>query len=112
MGKMRPDRLTTRRGLLGRDAALAGVAAFPIGGASAVETATARPHAPLRLAAAGAPTTTAQSGVTIKSTRLAGSAINYAYAVKAGPWVFLNGHEAFDFEKDWPRKWKGRPAID
>ena len=31
-----------------------------------------------------------------KSTaRLAGSPIHYAYAVKAGPWVFLNGHEAY-----------------
>ncbi|MGH7070069.1 MAG: RidA family protein [Acetobacteraceae bacterium] len=28
----------------------------------------------------------------------AGTGICYAYAVKAGPWVFLNGHEAFDFE--------------
>jgi enamine deaminase RidA (YjgF/YER057c/UK114 family) len=28
---------------------------------------------------------------------LAGSAMPYAYAVKAGPWIFLNGHEAFDF---------------
>ena len=28
---------------------------------------------------------------------LAGSAIPYAYAVKAGPWLFLSGHEAFDF---------------
>jgi enamine deaminase RidA (YjgF/YER057c/UK114 family) len=96
---MRPDRLTTRRGLLGRGATLVGAAALPIGGAGAVVTATASPHAPSRLAAAGAPTTTAPSGVTIRSTRLAGSAINYAYAVKAGPWVFLNGHEAFDFDK-------------
>ncbi len=31
--------------------------------------------------------------------RLAGSATSYAYAIKAGPWLFLNGHEAFDFEK-------------
>ena len=28
---------------------------------------------------------------------LAGSAVPYAYAVKAGPWLFLTGHEAFDF---------------
>lgn len=27
---------------------------------------------------------------------LAGSAVPYAYAVKAGPWIFLTGHEAFD----------------
>src|SRR5947208_14376385 len=29
---------------------------------------------------------------------LAGSAVPYAYAVKAGAWLFLTGHEAFDFE--------------
>src|SRR5205814_4452488 len=29
--------------------------------------------------------------------RLAGSGAAYAYAVKAGPWLFLTGHEAFDF---------------
>lgn len=28
---------------------------------------------------------------------LAGTAVPYAYAVKAGPWLFLSGHEAFDF---------------
>ena len=28
---------------------------------------------------------------------VAGSAVPYAYAVKAGPWLFLTGHEAFDF---------------
>ena len=28
---------------------------------------------------------------------LAGSAVPYAHAVKAGPWLFLTGHEAFDF---------------
>src|SRR5207302_1932702 len=28
---------------------------------------------------------------------LAGTSVPYAYAVKAGPWLFLTGHEAFDF---------------
>jgi hypothetical protein len=28
---------------------------------------------------------------------LAGTPVSYAYAVKAGPWVFLTGHEAFDW---------------
>jgi enamine deaminase RidA (YjgF/YER057c/UK114 family) len=28
---------------------------------------------------------------------LAASGVAYAYAVKAGPWLFLTGHEAFDF---------------
>lgn len=29
---------------------------------------------------------------------LLGTPVPYAYAVKAGPWVFLTGHEAFDWE--------------
>ncbi|HJY76250.1 MAG TPA: RidA family protein [Burkholderiales bacterium] len=29
--------------------------------------------------------------------RLAGTAVPFAYAIKAGPWLFLTGHEAFDF---------------
>jgi enamine deaminase RidA (YjgF/YER057c/UK114 family) len=29
---------------------------------------------------------------------LAGTSVPYAYAVKAGPWVFLTGHEAFDWQ--------------
>ena len=29
---------------------------------------------------------------------LLGTPVSYAYAVKAGPWIFLTGHEAFDFE--------------
>src|SRR3954454_13203405 len=28
---------------------------------------------------------------------LAGTGVPFAYAVKAGPWLFLSGHEAFDF---------------
>jgi hypothetical protein len=28
---------------------------------------------------------------------LVGTPISYAYAIKAGPWVFLTGHEAFDW---------------
>ena len=36
----------------------------------------------------------------IKSVdNLVGTPISYAYAVKAGPWVFLTGHEAFDGER-------------
>jgi enamine deaminase RidA (YjgF/YER057c/UK114 family) len=33
----------------------------------------------------------------LTSEHLVGSAVNYAYAVKAGPLVFLNGHEGYDF---------------
>jgi hypothetical protein len=45
-----------------------------------------------------------------KSTRLVGGSVNYAYAVKAGPWVFLNGHEAFDFERGLSPEVEGTPG--
>jgi enamine deaminase RidA (YjgF/YER057c/UK114 family) len=36
--------------------------------------------------------------IEVKSVeQLAGTPATYAYAVKAGPWVFLTGHEAFDW---------------
>jgi enamine deaminase RidA (YjgF/YER057c/UK114 family) len=38
----------------------------------------------------------------VKSTKLLGTPVEYAYAVKAGPWIFLTGHEAFDFESGMP----------
>src|SRR3954470_22749352 len=34
----------------------------------------------------------------VKSVDLLGMPVAYACAVKAGPWVFLTGHEAFDWE--------------
>src|SRR5262245_24441488 len=85
--------LTTRRNFLHHSVTLAGAATLPTGAAATP------PNAAVRLAQAGALAGTAASAITVKSTRLVGSAINYAYAVKAGPWVFLNGHEAFDFER-------------
>jgi enamine deaminase RidA (YjgF/YER057c/UK114 family) len=40
------------------------------------------------------------AALTVKAAeRLVGSGTRFAYAVKAGPWIFLNGHEAFDFER-------------
>jgi hypothetical protein len=39
-----------------------------------------------------------------------GTPISYAYAVKAGPWIFLTGHEAFDFESGIPTRWLVRRA--
>lgn len=54
----------------------------------------------MRLAQAGASVTSPSPAITVKSVEhLAGSAASFAYAVKAGPFIFLNGHEAFDFEK-------------
>jgi hypothetical protein len=33
--------------------------------------------------------------------------VSYAYAVKSGPWIFLTGHEAFDFESGIPEEVAG-----
>jgi enamine deaminase RidA (YjgF/YER057c/UK114 family) len=38
----------------------------------------------------------------VKSVNLLGTPVSYAYAVKAGPWIFLTGHEAFDFAAGIP----------
>jgi enamine deaminase RidA (YjgF/YER057c/UK114 family) len=51
------------------------------------------------------------AGLTVKSVeRLAGSGTSFAYAVKAGPWIFLNGHEAFDFERGLTLEVEGPPG--
>jgi enamine deaminase RidA (YjgF/YER057c/UK114 family) len=51
------------------------------------------------------------SAPTVKSVgRLAGSADSFAYAVKAGPWIFLNGHEAYDFERGLAPEVEGPPG--
>jgi hypothetical protein len=38
----------------------------------------------------------------VKSVNLLGTPVSHAYAVKAGPWIFLTGHEAFDFAGGTP----------
>src|SRR6266849_8731978 len=51
------------------------------------------------------------AALTVKAVeRLAGSGTRLAYAVKAGPWVFLNGHEAFDFEQGLAPEVEGPPG--
>jgi hypothetical protein len=40
-----------------------------------------------------------------------GTAISYAYAVKAGPWIFLTGHEAFDFDAGITEAVAGPPGF-
>lgn len=42
---------------------------------------------------------------------LLGTPITCAYAVKAGPWIFLNGHEAFDFAHGIPTEVAGPPGF-
>jgi enamine deaminase RidA (YjgF/YER057c/UK114 family) len=102
--------LTTRRSFLHHGATLAGTMALPTGRAGAADAVAGAPNAPLPLAHASTSTAAASSAVTTKSTRLVGSTINYAYAVKAGPWVFLNGHEAFDFEQGLAPEVEGPPS--
>jgi enamine deaminase RidA (YjgF/YER057c/UK114 family) len=54
---------------------------------------------------------TPTAALTVKSVeRLAGSGTSFAYAVKAGPWIFLNGHEAFDFEHGLAAEVEGPPG--
>jgi len=104
MRATRQSSLTTRRNFLHHGITLAGAATLPTGAAATP------PNATMRLAQAGAPAGAAASAIAVKSTRLVGSAINYAYAVKAGPWVFLNGHEAFDFERGLAPEVEGQPG--
>jgi enamine deaminase RidA (YjgF/YER057c/UK114 family) len=56
------------------------------------------PHAALAQAQVSAAPSASDSAIIVRTTEhLVGSAVNHAYAVKAGPFVFLNGHESFDF---------------
>ena len=43
--------------------------------------------------------------------RLLGSGVPYAYAVKAGRWIFLTGHEAFDFATGVTEAVAGPPGF-
>src|SRR5579862_1914348 len=55
---------------------------------------------------------TAPAGITaLTAERLVGSAVNYAYAVKAGPFVFLNGHEGYDFAAGTVPAVEGAPGF-
>ena len=49
--------------------------------------------------------------VEVKSVKLLGTPVEYAYAVKAGKWIFLTGHEAFDFESGVPEAVAGPPGF-
>jgi enamine deaminase RidA (YjgF/YER057c/UK114 family) len=42
---------------------------------------------------------------------LAGSSIPFAYVVKAGPWLFLTGHEAYDFARGLVPEVEGPPGF-
>ena len=96
-------RIDRRSVLINGAAALAGAAALPV--------AARAQDIQLAQAGGGAGAAASPSAIAIKSVeRLAGSAVNYAYAVKAGPWIFLNGHEAYDFEKGLAPEVEGPPG--
>jgi len=42
---------------------------------------------------------------------LLGTGVPYAYAVKTGPWIFLTGHEAFDFDAGVTEAVSGPPGF-
>lgn len=43
--------------------------------------------------------------------RLLGAPVSYAYAVKAGPWIFMTGHEAYDWATGTPSDVTGPPGF-
>jgi hypothetical protein len=72
--------------------------AFLHGATSAGVASVFAPGTTLAQAPSPAASSAPDAAVTVRTTEhLVGSAVNHAYAVKAGPFVFLNGHEGFDF---------------
>jgi enamine deaminase RidA (YjgF/YER057c/UK114 family) len=120
MRTRRDNATLNRRGFVGKAAGLTGAVVFAP--SLVVEAAPADRAPPVRLAQSqtGGGATAAAPALQVKSVaHLAGSTTGYAYATKAGPWIFLNGHEAFDFETglapevEGPRGYalSGRPPL-
>jgi enamine deaminase RidA (YjgF/YER057c/UK114 family) len=102
-------RVTNRRGFL-NGMTLAGAAALTPAAAHAAQSTQSVPA--IRMAQASQAPGGAAAALTVKSVdRLAGSSTGYAYAIKAGPWIFLNGHEAFDFERGPAPEVEGPPGY-
>ena len=105
----RDRNITDRRSLLLSGMTLAGAAAMP---PVTARQAPAADHGRIQLAQAGPRAGAASTALAVKSVeRLAGSTTSYAYAVKAGPFVFLNGHEAYDFEHGLAPEVEGPPGY-
>jgi enamine deaminase RidA (YjgF/YER057c/UK114 family) len=72
--------------------------AFLHGATSAGVASVLAPRTALAQASAPVVSSAPDAAITVRTTEhLVGSAVNHAYAVKAGPFVFVNGHEGFDF---------------
>jgi enamine deaminase RidA (YjgF/YER057c/UK114 family) len=96
-----------RRNFLVRGATLTGAAVLMPGMNAQPREANPMPQ-PAQAATSAAATPT--SAPAVRSVeRLVGSGTSFAYAVKAGPWIFLNGHEAFDFAHGLAPEVEGPP---
>lgn len=49
--------------------------------------------------------------IEVKAADLLGTPVSHAYATKSGPWIFLNGHEAFDFAAGVPDEVAGAAGF-
>jgi enamine deaminase RidA (YjgF/YER057c/UK114 family) len=79
-----------------RRAFLHGATSAGVASVLAPHTALAQAQVSTAPSASSAPS--ASNAITMRTTEhLVGSTVSHAYAVKAGPFVFLNGHEGFDF---------------
>ena len=108
MRSTRHGRLIDRRGFLS-NVTLAGAAVLA---PQAVRAQGAESAPSVRLAQAGTGAASSVPAITVKAVeRLAGSAVSYGYAVKAGPFIFLNGHEAYDFDKGVAPEVEGPPGY-
>jgi hypothetical protein len=88
-----------RRDFVGKAAGLAGAVTFVPSVVAKAGPSTDRPEPRLAQNQLAPARTAPPSSLEVKSTsRLVGSTTRYAFAIKAGPWIFLNGHEAFNFE--------------
>jgi enamine deaminase RidA (YjgF/YER057c/UK114 family) len=96
-----------RRNLLIKGATLLGAAALAPGAAARTRESSSMVEVAQASTSAGT-----AAAPTVKSVdRLAGSGTRFAYAVKAGPWIFLNGHEAYDFERGLAAEVEGPPGY-
>jgi enamine deaminase RidA (YjgF/YER057c/UK114 family) len=100
---------SNRRNLLIKGATLLGAAALAPGAVARTRESSSMVEVAQASTSAGAAAPAA--ALTVKSVdRLAGSGTHFAYAVKAGPWIFLNGHEAYDFERGLAAEVEGPPG--
>ena len=108
--RSRRDRsITDRRSFLLNGMTLAGAAAMS---PAVAGQATAAESGCVQLAQAGPRAGAPSPALEVKSVeRLAGSSMSYAYAIKAGPFVFLNGMRRSTSIMALRRRWKARPDI-